>query len=102
MKLFTPFGSRVLVKVEKDEYGGGLIIPSQHERSLEKAVGEIIEVGPDCQYAKVGMRVLLSKYAGIELQIMDINYRVMHEEDTAGEFHEQSMPADTHTAERLT
>ena len=101
MALLTPFANRALVQIEKDEVGGGLIVPKAHERSLEKAVGEIIEVGSECQYVKVGMRVLLSKYAGIEVQIMDVSYRIMHEDDIAGQFHEQAASADTKTEESL-
>jgi len=95
MKLFTPFGTRVLVKIEKEEVGGGLVIPEAHERSLELAIGEVIEIGDDCTFCTIGMRVLLSKYAGIEVQITDENYRVMHEEDIAGEFHEQAISTKT-------
>jgi co-chaperonin GroES (HSP10) len=88
MKLFSPFGSRVLVEIEKVETGS-IEVPEAYQKSLEKAIGTIVETGPDVHHTQIGMRVVLAKYAGIDIQIADTAYRILHEEDIAGELHEQ-------------
>ena len=95
IKMFNPFGSRVFLKIELESTPEGLIIPDVAKRSLEKAIGHVLEVGPDCVSCKPDMRVLLSKYSGLEMQIDGISYRVVHEEDIAGEFLEQTIEAKT-------
>lgn len=81
---FRPFGSRVLVEVEsvKSEV---IITPDAYKKSMEKAIGRISAVGPDCVDLKVGMRVVLSKYAGVDIAIEEIAYRILSEGDIHGE-----------------
>lgn len=89
MPYFRPFGARALIEIESVRTSSNIVIPEQYRQSMEKAIGRVVAVGPDCVEVSNGMRVVLAKYAGTEIQIDDgsgeKNYRIMHETDLQGE-----------------
>jgi chaperonin GroES len=89
----TPLYDRVIIKrLEKgEEVRGGIIIPdTAKEKPLE---GEVIAVGKgklleDGKLQKLevkkGDRVLVGKYSGNEIQIDDIEYLIVREDEILG------------------
>lgn len=81
------FDSRVVVKVEKIEAHGIIIIPNSKE---ERAglVGEVIEIGPDCERVKPGDKVLYARHSGFFLPFpRDERYegcKLMNEDEILG------------------
>ena len=87
---FQPFGDRILVKpIEREEVSaGGILLPdTAQERPQE---GEVMAVGPGrinddgkrvVMEAKVGDRVIYSKYSGSELKEEGQDYLLLKESD---------------------
>ena len=85
-----PLSDRVLLKriEDKEAVKGGIIIPdTAKEKPME---GEVISVGPGKMMEdghrspmdlKAGDRVLFGKYAGTEINIDDVEYIIMREEE---------------------
>ena len=85
-----PLHDRVLLKriEDKEAVKGGIIIPdTAKEKPME---GEVISVGPGKMMEdgkrspmdlKAGDRVLFGKYAGTEINIDDVEYIIMREEE---------------------
>ncbi len=89
-----PLNDRVLVKrIEqpKEQKKGGIIIPdTAKEKPME---GKVIAVGPGRVEkgekrtpleVKVGDRVLVSKYAGTEIKIDDVEHVILREDEILG------------------
>ncbi|PIS41434.1 MAG: co-chaperone GroES [Candidatus Kerfeldbacteria bacterium CG08_land_8_20_14_0_20_42_7] len=85
MKL-KPLGDRVVVKPVKQEEvtASGIVLPDTVEKE-KKEEGEIIAIGDGAKVTKlnlkVGSRVVFGKYAGDEVEIEDIEYKILKEED---------------------
>lgn len=79
-----PLGNRVLVLLYKsDEVSrGGIIIPDAAQRPSQ--VATVMEVGEEVNKIEVGDRVLVSRYAGSDVQIDDVDYKLMTEDDVFG------------------
>lgn len=89
MKL-VPLGDRVIVKVAEAEEKtkSGIVLPSQaKERPLE---AEVIAVGPGgvidgnkevVMVLKPGDRILYARYAGDEVKVDEVKYRVLKQAD---------------------
>jgi len=91
---FEPFHDRVLVLQDEDAEAvalkGGIVLPdNQKERPLE---GRVMAVGPgryelgvfiplECV---VGDQVLFGKYAGTEMTVDGVEYKLMRDEETFG------------------
>lgn len=91
MATLKPLGDRVVVKPLTAEQvtKSGIIIPDTVERE-KKEQGEVIAVGPGrmndkneriAMDIKKGDRVLFGKYAGEDVEIDDVEYKVLKEED---------------------
>jgi len=89
---FKPLSDRVLVKLQEAEtMKNGIYIP---ERAKEKSQrGEAILVGPGRLDAKgnivpmnvkAGDKVLLGKFAGVEVKLEEQDYILVHEDDILG------------------
>jgi chaperonin GroES len=88
-----PLHDRILVKRLEEEATtkGGIIIP---DTAKEKPYqGEVIAVGSGRRTedgkvipldVKAGNKILLSKYAGTDIKIDDVEYLIMREEDVLG------------------
>ena len=85
MKL-KPLGNRVIVEplTEEEVTKAGIVLPDTVDKE-KKAEGKIIAVGDGDKIKKLnlqaGDRVLFGKYAGEEVKIKDIEYKILSDED---------------------
>ena len=81
-----PLGNRVVVKLfsEAETTKTGIILPESVDKE-KKAEGSIIAIGSGEKILKfnlkVGDRVIFGKYAGEEVKIDDVEYKILTEED---------------------
>lgn len=88
-----PAGHRVLVKVDEveEKSKGGIIIAHDNKDRLKAAgvVGTLTKIGPTAwkdfsdgkPWAAEGDRVLYAQHAGYTVDIEDVTYRMMNDED---------------------
>lgn len=88
MKSIIPIGNRVLVKLSepKSKTSGGILIP---DGSVDRPVdGEVEAVGWSSQDSghavRPGIRVLLPKFGGLDVNLEDGDYVIIAEEDILG------------------
>jgi chaperonin GroES len=84
-----PLGDRVVIKmIEVEETTrGGIVLPGSAKEKPQ--VAEIVAVGPGGNIdgkevvlqVKVGDRVLISKYAGTEIKINNVEYTILKQND---------------------
>lgn len=84
-----PLADRVVIKMlEKEEVSkGGIILPGSAQEKPQ--VAEIVAVGPGgvvdgkdvIMDVEVGDHVLISKYAGTEVKIDDVEYTILRQSD---------------------
>ena len=85
MKL-KPLGDRVIVKPfqEEEVTKTGIVLPDTVEKE-KKEEGEVISVGTGDKISKYGLkpgdRVIFGKYAGEEVTLDDVEYKVLEEKD---------------------
>lgn len=79
MKL-TPLRDRVVILPAKQEEmsRGGIIIPDTAKEKPLK--GSVISVGKDCTL-KVGDNVIHGRHAGTEIEVDEVKYLIMREDD---------------------
>jgi len=86
----TPLADRVFcVRIEDtEEIIGGIVIPDQAQQKSQEA--EVVAVGPGHMLPDgtvvplsvvPGMKVVLPKYGGTELEIKGVKYQIVHEKD---------------------
>lgn len=81
-----PLGDRVIVEplTEAEKTKSGIILPDTVDKE-KKAEGKILAVGGGEKIAKlnlkVGDRVIFGKYAGEEVKVEDVEYKILTEED---------------------
>lgn len=79
-----PLGDRVLVKpqAEKETSAAGIMLPESKEK---KSQGEIIAIGTGEKIQKLNLKVgdvvMFGKYAGEEVELEKIEYKILKEED---------------------
>jgi len=80
-----PLGKRVLVRPQEAEAKtkSGIIIPDSAKEKPQR--GEVIAVGPgtkdESMEVKVGDVVLYGKYSGTNIEIEDVQYLIMDQND---------------------
>mgnify|MGYP000900043414 FL=1 len=84
-----PLGDRVVIKmIETEETTqSGIVLPGTAKEKPQ--VGEIVAVGPGglvdgkevTMQVKVGDRVLISKYAGTEVKMHNVEYTILKQSD---------------------
>lgn len=84
-----PLADRVVIKmIETEETTkGGLILAAASKEKPQ--IAEVVAVGPGGMvdgekiemYLKVGDKVLLSKYAGTEVKVDDVEYTILRQSD---------------------
>lgn len=85
MKL-RPLGDRVIVKptTAEEVTKSGIVLPDTVEKE-KKEQGEVIAVGSGEKIAKLGLTVgdtvVFGKYSGDEVEVDDIEYKVLKDED---------------------
>ncbi|NLM78218.1 MAG: co-chaperone GroES [Ruminococcaceae bacterium] len=85
----NPLGDRVVIKmIETEETTkSGIVLPGSAKEKPQ--VAEIVAVGPGglvdgkevTMQVKVGDRVLISKYAGTEIKMNDVEYTILKQSD---------------------
>ena len=85
MKL-KPLGDRVVVEPlsEEETTKSGIILPDTIDKE-KKAEGKIIAIGLGEKIKKLGLkegdRVLFGKYAGEEVKVDEVEYKILSDED---------------------
>ena len=89
--MLQPLADRVLVKpiVSEDKTKSGIYLPESAKE--ERAEGKIVAIGTGLKEGKkydfsvkVGDKVVYSKYAGDEIKIEGISYKIMEENQVLG------------------
>ncbi|OGY50516.1 MAG: co-chaperone GroES [Candidatus Buchananbacteria bacterium RIFCSPHIGHO2_02_FULL_56_16] len=85
MKL-KPLGNRVVVEplTEEETTKSGIILPETVDKE-KKAEGKVIAIGDGEKITKLGLkvgdRVLFGKYAGEEVTVEEVDYKILSDED---------------------
>ena len=79
-----PLGDRILVKriKEEDKTKGGIIIPDTAKEKPQS--GKVEAVGDDVKSLKVGDKILFDRYSGSKINIDNVEYLIVKEEDVLG------------------
>lgn len=73
----------ILVKPDSEESREseyGIVTPSNIEQE-KKAVGEVVAIGDDVADLKVGDRVVFQTFAGDDLKIKEVEYKLLHDDE---------------------
>lgn len=78
---FKPTTSRVLVLPvpPETETKSGLVIPVSAQ--APQSIGTVKAIGPDVKVLSVGDTVVYGRYAGVAVELKDVEYIVLKEED---------------------
>ena len=85
MKL-KPLGDRIVVKAvaQEEVTKSGIVLPDTVEKE-KKEEGEIVAIGDGEKIKKfnlkIGDKVIFGKYAGDEVKLEDVEYKVLKDED---------------------
>jgi len=85
MKL-KPLGNRIVVQslTEEETTKSGIILPDTVDKE-KKAEGKVLAVGDGEKIQKLGLKVgdkvLFGKYAGEEVKVDEVEYRILSDED---------------------
>jgi len=85
MKL-KPLGNRVVVESisEEETTKSGIILPDTVDKE-KKAEGKIIAIGSGEKIQKLGLKVgdkvIFGKYAGEEVKVEEVEYKILSDED---------------------
>ena len=81
-----PLGDRVIVKPSKQEEmtKSGIVLPDTVEKE-KKEEGEVVSIGNGEKITKLGLKagdhVLFGKYSGEDVEIDEVEYKVLEEKD---------------------
>ncbi len=81
-----PLGDRVIVKPSKEEEvtKAGIVLPDTVEKE-KKEQGAVVSIGTGEKVTKLGLKagdvVLFGKYAGEDVEVDDVEYKVLDEKD---------------------
>ncbi len=85
MKL-KPLGNRIVVEplTEEETTKAGIILPETVDKE-KKAEGKVIAIGDGEKIKKLGLKagdkVLFGKYAGEEVKVDEVEYKILTDED---------------------
>ena len=88
--MIKPLGDRIVIKVIEDteQTSGGIFIPDSAKEKPQK--GEVVAVGPgklndknerQPMDVKVGDKVLYAKYAGTDVKVDGVEYKILFVND---------------------
>lgn len=91
MSSIRPLGDHVLVKPEKEQEvtASGIVLPETADKE-KKMEGEVVAVGPgkllkngtrSVLEVKVGDKILFKKWGGDEVEMHDIEYKIISADD---------------------
>jgi chaperonin GroES len=83
---FKPLKDRVFISYseEMEKTAGGLYIPEAAKEKPQK--GKIESVGAEVKSVKAGDTILFDKYSGSKINIENVEYLILKEEDILGIF----------------
>jgi chaperonin GroES len=83
---FKPLKDRVFVSysAELEKTAGGLYIPEAAKEKPQK--GKIEAIGAEVKSVKAGDLILFDKYSGSKINIENVEYLILKEEDILGIF----------------
>lgn len=83
---FKPLKDRVFVgySAELEKTAGGIYIPEAAKEKPQK--GKIEAIGAEVKSVKVGDQILFDKYSGSKINIDNVEYLILKEEDILGIF----------------
>jgi len=81
---FKPLKDRVFVSYteELEKTAGGLYIPDSAKEKPQS--GKVEAVGDDVKSLKVGDKILFDRYSGSKINIDNVEYLIIKEEDVLG------------------
>ena len=81
---FKPLKDRVFVSYteEMEKTAGGLYIPDSAKEKPQS--GKVEAVGDDVKSLKVGDKILFDRYSGSKINIDNVEYLIIKEEDVLG------------------
>ncbi len=85
MKL-KPLGNRIVVSplTEEETTKSGIILPDTVDKE-KKAEGKVLAIGSGEKIIKLGLKVgdkvLFGKYAGEEVKVEEVEYKILSDED---------------------
>jgi len=85
MKL-KPLGNRIVAQpiTEEETTKSGIILPDTVDKE-KKAEGKVLAIGEGEKIAKLGLKVgdkvIFGKYAGEEVKIDEVEYKILSDED---------------------
>lgn len=81
---FKPLKDRVFVSytAELDKTAGGLYIPDSAKEKPQS--GQVEAIGSDVKLLKVGDKILFDRYSGSKINIDNVEYLIVKEEDVLG------------------
>ncbi len=83
---FKPLKDRVFVSYteEVEKTAGGIYIPESAKEKPQK--GKIEAIGNEVKMVKVGDMILFDKYSGSKIEMDNVDYLILKEEDILGVF----------------
>lgn len=83
---FKPLKDRVFVSYseEMEKTVGGIFIPESAKEKPQK--GKIEAIGDEVKTVKVGDSILFDKYSGSKINMDNVDYLILKEEDILGVF----------------
>jgi len=78
----VPLGDRVLIKKDRIEKVGAIVIPEEYQRYTDYA--EVVFVSEEVTRVKAGDKVLVGKYTGTVFEIDGVEMILIRAEDIIG------------------
>ncbi|MEK7570409.1 MAG: co-chaperone GroES [Patescibacteria group bacterium] len=81
-----PLGDRIVVKpaTQEEVTKSGIVLPDTVDKE-KKEQGEVVAIGTGEKIMKLGLKlgdvVLFGKYSGDEVEVEDIEYKILKDED---------------------
>lgn len=88
---FTPLFARVLLKREKVDKVGSIILPDSAANKYNPEEGILVALGHTADEVLkdlVGKKVMFAKYSGAWIKIQDVEYFMCQDEDLLGVMYE--------------
>jgi len=78
-----PLFDRICIKQKKVDKIGKVFIPKTSEM-MYSCEGEVLAIGPECEFTKVGDKVIWGRYVGAKIERNGEEYYLLREKDLIG------------------
>jgi len=82
--ILQPLGSRIIVKRRRIGRVGSIYVP-RDSREMKFSIGEVVDVGPDCELLKAGDMITYGKYAPMNIDTSELEYYGLKKPDDSDE-----------------